>query len=122
MDKLSQCLNSFQLKVGPGPSKSKEDKYKCPYCQDRGIIIQGEVAYRCQCVRHQAALKRFASANLTPFLASHTFDKFDLKYYSPHLSHEKDGPSLRAMAEKAFQGAKEFVAGYLEQKNGTGLF
>ncbi|MGI6065724.1 MAG: ATP-binding protein [Bacillota bacterium] len=96
-------------------------KYHCPICQDKGIVIDGDIAYQCQCVKHQAALKRYLSANVTPVIATYTFDKFQLSYYSSHMQIEPGGPTYRALAERALQGAKEFVAGYLEQKNGTGL-
>ncbi|MCR6546339.1 ATP-binding protein [Dehalobacterium formicoaceticum] len=120
MDKISQYLNRHYLKVRPDtPSDVK--KVRCHLCQDQGIIIKGDLAYQCHCVKQRSVMKRFASANMTPFLAHHTFDQFDLAFYSPHLRLDKDGPTYRAMAEKAVEGAKKFVAQYLEEKTGQGI-
>jgi len=121
MKKISTQLKKRLVAIHQEPTKQSEEKFGCPYCQDRGIIIDGETAYRCQCVKQQSVIKKFASANMTPFLISHTFDRFSLRFYSPHLKVEKDGPSFRAMAEKALQGAKEFVAYYVENGIGRGL-
>ncbi|MGI6684719.1 MAG: ATP-binding protein [Bacillota bacterium] len=119
MEKITRYLNRNLFKVGSG----KEDKkqYICLLCQDQGIIVDGDVAYQCQCVKQRSVLKKFSSANMTPFLAANTFDKFDFRFYSPHLRLDKDGPTYRAMAEKAVEGAKLFVARYLEERNGQGV-
>ncbi|MDD4752810.1 MAG: ATP-binding protein [Desulfitobacteriaceae bacterium] len=121
MDKIGKLLR----KNLPLAKETKEEtdgtKYRCPLCQDRGIIINDDIAYQCQCVKHRTALKNFLSANVTPVIATYTFDKFQLSYYSPHIQIESGGPTYRALAEGALHGAKEFVARYLEQKNGTGL-
>ncbi|ATW24362.1 ATP-binding protein [Candidatus Formimonas warabiya] len=121
MEKISQYLNRNLFRVEPDKTGRGEVKYHCPYCEDKGVIVQGDVAYQCQCVKQQAALKKFASANLMPMMASNTFDKFNLKFYSRHLRLDHEGPSYRALAEKALDGAKEFVARYLEQKTGLGI-
>lgn len=120
MEKIAQYLNRNFFKIKPdGPGAEKE--IKCPLCQDQGIIVDGDIAYPCSCVKHQSTLRKFTSANMTPFLAANTFDKFDLRFYSPHLRLDKEGPTYRAMAEKAVHGAKEFVARYLEQGTSQGI-
>ncbi|MGI6712734.1 MAG: ATP-binding protein [Bacillota bacterium] len=121
MEKVTNLLDKNMRKIIESSAGQNEVKFKCPYCQDRGLIIEGDVAYQCQCVKQRAVLRKIASANITPFLVSHTFDKFDLRFYSPHLYVDNNGPSFRAMAEKALQGAKEFVSRYLEFGQAQGL-
>lgn len=120
MEKISRYLNRNFFKI-KSDSMTEDHKIQCPICQDRGIIVEGDTAYQCQCVKQKSALRKFSSAHLTPFLAAHTFDKFDLRFYSPHLCLDKDGPTYRAMAQKALDGAKEFVAHYLEERTGQGI-
>ena len=125
MDKISDYLNKNMLKVifssSSDQNSNHNSNYHCPICQDRGLIIQGDEAYPCHCVKQQAAIKKFSSARMTPFLIANTFEKFDLKYYSSQLKIDHNGPSYRAMAEKALKGAKEFVARCLEKRTGQGL-
>ncbi|MGI6679755.1 MAG: ATP-binding protein [Dehalobacterium sp.] len=120
MNKISQYLNRHSLKVRPDTSYTDKN-FQCPQCQDQGIIIKGDLAYQCHCVKQRSVMKRFTSANMTPFLVQHTFDQFDFDFYSPHLRLDKDGPTYQAMAEKAVEGAKKFVAQYLEEKKGRGI-
>ena len=123
MEKIVRYLNRSLLKIKPEHKTDKTEQmhFICPLCQDQGLIVKGDLAYQCQCVKQRAVLKKFSSANMTPFLAAHTFDKFDFRFYSPHLRVDNDGPTYRAMAEKAFEGAKMFVAHYLEEKTGQGI-
>jgi len=120
MEKVSRYLNRNFFKIR-SDSISEGKTIQCPLCQDQGIIVNGDLAYQCKCVKNKYASKRFTSAHMTPFLAANTFDKFDLRFYSPHLRLDKEGPTYRAMSEKAVEGAKEFVARYLEEKTGQGI-
>lgn len=95
--------------------------FNCPRCQDRGLIIEGDTAYPCQCVHQQADRRRFISSNITPLMADFTFDHFSLNYYSNSRPIDPGGPTLRAVADRALNGGKEFVARYLEVATGRGL-
>ncbi|MEL7563525.1 MAG: ATP-binding protein [Dehalobacterium sp.] len=120
MEKVSRYLNRNFFKIRADSTYEEKD-IQCPLCQDKGIIVDGDLAYQCQCVKNKYAYKKFASAHMTPFLTANTFEKFELRFYSSHLRLDKDGPTYRAMAEKAVEGAKEFVARYLEEKTGPGI-
>ena len=95
--------------------------FNCPRCQDRGLIIEGDLAYPCLCVQQQAGRRRFITSNVTPLMADFTFDHFSLNYYSNSRQIDQGGPTLQAVAERALIGAKEFVARYLEEASGRGL-
>lgn len=123
MENISSFLHKEKqnLRVVKEDSSVQKQYFRCPYCQDRGIIIQEDMAYQCQCVKQRAVMRKFASANVTPAMAGYTFDQFDLKYYSSQTRAEESGPTFRNLAERALQGAKEFVACYLEEGKGAGI-
>lgn len=122
MDKITRYINKTSFKIADLDGENiKPSGFSCPYCKDRGIIIDGEVASQCQCMLHKSAMKKFLFANVTKTMSSFTFDNFSLSYYSSHLRVGDNGPTYRAIAEKALLGAKQFVAKYLECKSDQGL-
>lgn len=123
MENISSFLHKEKqnLRVIQEGSPAENKNFKCPYCQDTGIMVKGDLAYQCRCIKQRAVIRKFASANVTPAMAGCTFDQFDLKYYSSQVRTESSGPTFRNLAERALQGAREFVACYLEEGKGTGI-
>lgn len=93
----------------------------CPYCNDRGIVFDGEQAVRCSCMRDRAWLKKLASAHLSPLMRQYTFERFDLRYYSPSTTGPVKGRSLREAAQIALHAAQEFAQAFLAGRATEGL-
>jgi len=93
----------------------------CVKCQDRGLILQGDVAFPCECVKQKALLYRFTQAQLTPVMREYTFEHFNFRYYSRTRKDGEKGLSYRESAERAYNAAREFVALFLEGKAEEGL-
>lgn len=93
----------------------------CPKCRDRGLILRGEVAVPCECVKKSALLFRIAQAQLTPLMREYTFERFDFRYYSRTRKDGAKGISYRESAQRAYDAAREFVALFLAGKATEGL-
>jgi len=94
----------------------------CPFCQDRGVIVQGNVAFPCSCQVKRAAERCFRSSCLPVALYSFTFDNFNFKYYSRQAADSPKGLSFYESARKTFKAAQNFVNNFSLQKNVDGLF
>jgi DNA replication protein DnaC len=91
----------------------------CPVCEDRGIYMVGEAAVPCRCMREKALFNRLKAAHLTGMMRQHTFERFNLEYYSRQLA--EDGRSYREIARLTLEAAKEFVARVLAGQQTDGL-
>lgn len=93
----------------------------CPKCQDRGLVLRGDSAIPCECVKKRAFLYRFTQAQLTPVMREYTFDRFDFRYYSRTRKDEEKGITYRESALRAYNAAREFVAQFLAGEAAEGL-
>lgn len=85
------------------PDNGKEAA--CPVCQDRGIILQGDVAYPCSCMQVRKRKNQFRNARISRDLMKCQLDKFRLDYY---VSEQGD-KSHYDVALRALNAAKGFV-------------
>lgn len=92
----------------------------CKLCFDRGVILHGDVAVRCACVKQSSLRKLFDKAQIPLHIMNYTFDKFKLHYYSKDSGGGGES-SCYQMARLASQSAKGFVFNYLENPNCDGL-
>lgn len=77
----------------------------CPYCQGRGIYLEGDVAYPCRCMQTRKLENQFRNARISRELMNCRFDRFRLEYYISEMGDQ----SHRERAAKALQAAKGFV-------------
>lgn len=95
--------------------------FTCSLCQDRGVIVNGDVAVPCNCSRQRALANRFRESRLPPRMRSYTFDSFNLKYYSRQLMDPVKKISLYESANLALKAAREFVRDFSQRPNTDGL-
>lgn len=95
---------SFKLKELEAP--------RCKICQDRGVVLFGDVARICSCTKQFTLENRYRYANVTPEIKGCSFEGFRLDYY--------EGVH-REMAAKALQGARQFVSEYLQNPHIPGI-
>ena len=93
----------------------KTSTFKCPLCEDRGIILQGDVAHQCKCMHQKRLENMFRHARMARGLQNCRFENFKKEYY-----YGQDKSYLES-ALKALQAAQEFVKSCLENPYGLGL-
>jgi DNA replication protein DnaC len=91
--------------------------FKCPICEDRGIILAGDVAYPCSCMRTIKMENQFRSARISRVLKNCRLEKFEFDYYAP----EKADKTHREGAAKALNAAKGFVEECQQNPHALGL-
>lgn len=97
------------------------NKYKCAQCQDRGIIIKNEVAYRCPCMKQRAVEHLFRHSGLGRLQKECTFDNFSFAYY-PDVFDETLGFTYYQNAKIALKAAEEFAKAFVKGNyHGPGL-
>ncbi len=109
---LEELISRLARSAGARRSPEPPPSWKCKLCQDRGIILRGDYAQVCPCVRQQYLETRTSYANITPEIKECRFENFRLDYY--------EGPHREA-ALKALQGARQFVTEYLRNRNVPGV-
>jgi len=93
----------------------------CDLCGDRGIILKGEVAVPCSCIRRKAVAKIFKDSRLPQKLLSCTLQSFNFKYYAKDCLDIEKGVSYYELARLAFQAARNFISKFLQDPNTDGL-
>lgn len=81
------------------------EKYKCQLCQDRGILLDGDVAFPCSCMNLRKIDNQFRTARISRELKKCRFENFRLDYY---LSDEND-QAHHESAIKAMRASQSFV-------------
>jgi len=89
----------------------------CAVCQDRGIILDGEVARPCGCMQMRKAQNQLRHARISKELTKCRFDRFRPDYYAS----EKGDKSHREVAQRALDAARGFVEEYKASRNALGL-
>ncbi len=110
-DLILRLRKTAEKKYSPSESLQLLEP-RCKICQDRGVILLGEVARVCACARQSYLENRYQYANITPEIKGCTFEGFRLDYYKG---------SNKEMAAKALQGARQFVAEYLQNPRIPGI-
>ncbi|OPY58536.1 MAG: Primosomal protein DnaI [Pelotomaculum sp. PtaU1.Bin035] len=93
----------------------------CNLCRDSGIILKGEVAVPCSCIRKKAVVKLLKDSRLPKKLLNCTLSGFDFKYYAKDCLDIEKGVSYYDLAKLAFQAAKNFISKFLQDSNTDGL-
>lgn len=102
------------------PLTGTSETYSCALCQDRGIVLKGDTARPCVCMRQKALARRFKNAHLSQDMLHYSLNRFQLKYYTDKKDSVTGG-TYREMASQAFKAATEFVREAAEQVHGDGL-
>jgi DNA replication protein DnaC len=114
MRRITDILNSLQnlLRNRAQEQYPLKEEHRCLICCDRGVILEGEEARICPCVKQRYLERRYTYANITPEISSYTFEGFSLDYYKGEH---------RERAARVLQGARRFVQEYLKNKHIPGL-
>ncbi|RJX18929.1 MAG: AAA family ATPase [Ammonifex sp.] len=93
----------------------------CQECGDRGLILRGDAAVPCKCVKEKAVRIRFLQAHITPLMRECLFDRFTFKYYSRTSRDKIKGITYYDSAKRAYDAARDFVTSFLSGKSSEGL-
>lgn len=93
----------------------------CNLCQDRGIILKGDVAAPCSCTAKRNKERLINNSLLPKKFLNCTFDKFKFEYYDRNFIDEEKGISSYDLAKIAYQSARDFAANFLKDPNTDGL-
>lgn len=104
-----------RLGAGSGDKEPSSRGVVCQLCQDRGIVLEGEVAKPCTCMQQKKLENRFRYARMARSLMHCRFEQFNFEYYDSVAS-----PAHRANAHKAYAAAREFVEN-CEARESAGL-
>ncbi|SPF50088.1 IstB-like ATP binding family protein [Candidatus Desulfosporosinus infrequens] len=89
----------------------------CPICQDRGIIIEGDVAYPCNCMRMRKIENQFRHARISRVLKNCRLEKFRFDFYGPGKLDQTHSEG----ATKALNAARSFVEECQQNPHGLGI-
>lgn len=101
--------------IVPGPIPP--DVFKCLICQDRGIFLEGDLAYPCTCMKTRKRENQFRHARISRELMNCRFEKFRLDFYSSEI---EDQTHLQG-AKRAFNASQLFVEECLHNPYGLGI-
>ncbi|MDD4169659.1 MAG: ATP-binding protein [Desulfotomaculaceae bacterium] len=93
----------------------------CELCGDSGIILKGEVAVPCGCIRRKAMTKLFKTSRLPKKLLNCTLSNFSFRYYAKDSLDVEKGFSYYEIAKLSFQAADNFISKFLQDPNTDGL-
>jgi len=92
------------------------DKFTCPICLDRGIVLEGDIAHPCSCMQSKKIENQFRHARISRELMNCRLDKFRFDYYSSEMTDVH-----REGAVRALKAAKSFVDDCLRTPYGLGI-
>lgn len=94
----------------------------CEFCGDRGIVIlNGEVAAPCSCVKQSSLKNLFRHANLPENFINCSLEKFNFKYYAKNFTDPETGLSSLELAKIAHKAAGGFIKRFLKDPKTDGL-
>ena len=93
------------------------DAYKCPLCQDRGILLDEDVAYPCSCMRTKKLENQFRHARISRELINSRLDKFRFDFYTSDRGEQ----THREGATRALNAAVSFVKECQRNPHGLGI-
>lgn len=116
MKQVAEILNNLKKTLKGQESRSPIEKNQtphCQYCHDRGVImVNGERARICNCVKQANMKRRYEFANITPEIKKYSFEEFQLKYYRGEH---------RERAARVLGDARQFANDYLINPDIPGL-
>lgn len=98
-------IPSSHQNSGQADHPNQVEAFRCATCQDRGIVLEGEVAHPCRCMQSRKLENQFRTARISRELMKCRLDKFRFDYYIP----ESKDPSHREAATRALNASKSFV-------------
>lgn len=93
------------------------EAFKCSICKDRGIILEGDVAYPCSCMQIRKLENQFRNARISRELIKCRLENFRFDYYTP----DKDHQLHREAATRALEASKSFVEECKLNPHGLGI-
>jgi DNA replication protein DnaC len=108
-DKKDQHFNPIVVKV--------KDQV-CPICDDRGIVLRGDVAIPCSCMEQKRIENNFKYARLSRDLINCRFENFNLEYYSLSSANADEHYNN---AQKALKASQEFTDNVIDNPHEVGL-
>lgn len=99
------CSSSDSRNHEEADRSKQAEALKCTICQDRGIILKGDVAYPCSCMQIRKLNNQFRNARISRELMKCRLEKFRFDYYTS----ENNDLSHYESATKALKAAKNFV-------------
>lgn len=93
----------------------------CEKCGDRGILLKGEVAVPCTCVKQNSLERLFRDSRLPRKLLGCTLESFNFKYYAVDSLDPEKGITYNELAKLAYQAARNFIQSFLKDSNTDGL-
>lgn len=114
MKRIADVLKDLKKTIGDKEPtlQMPQEVPLCKICGDRGVVLDGEGARICSCVKQRHIERQYAYANITPEVRACTFEGFRLDYYQGEN---------REKAAKVLQGARQFAQGYLKNPHIRGL-
>ncbi|MFX4260660.1 ATP-binding protein [Pelotomaculum propionicicum] len=93
----------------------------CEICGDRGIILEGEAAVPCGCVKLAKIKNLIKNANLPEKYIGCSLDVFSFKYYPKDVIDPETGLSCLELAKIAHRAAGDFIQRFLKDPKTDGL-
>jgi len=113
MIRLDELIHKLQHSVREQQAPMRREAgggVTCRICGDTGIVSSGDVAWICDCQRHNGNLQR--QSGVAPELREHSFESFKIEYY--------DGQH-RERALAALQAARNFTRDLSQRKPCRGI-
>lgn len=102
--------------------KNDLKSFNCIKCNDLGIIVKNDIAYRCNCLRQKQFLKKFEFANISKEMYQYKFTNFHMQYYSPVLYDPLSNKyTYRQLATMALKASQKFTDDIINNRENTGL-
>lgn len=84
----------------------------CNLCNDRGIIVENDVAKPCSCMKDRLLARKIRNSHLTDKMRGFTFDKFNFDYYNKYYDS----------AHKSYKAAQDFAKRCARGESPDGIF
>lgn len=93
----------------------------CNICGDRGIVLKGDLAAPCICIKQRAAERLIIDSRMPRNLLNCSLDLFSFKYYDKNCLDNEKGISYYELAKLSHRAAKDFIANFQKDPNTDGL-
>jgi DNA replication protein DnaC len=101
--------------------ENTKKKYECNLCQDQGIILKGDEAEICSCMKQKGLNNKFKHANIGVQIRNASFANFNLSFYSKEKMYGDNNYSYQQIAQITFNAAKQFVEDVTNNKKTKGI-
>lgn len=100
---------------------NSENNYQCEACKDHGIILKGEQAVVCSCMKQKSITNKFKHANIGSQIQNASFANFNLSFYPETNNCENNSLNYRQIAQLTLSAAKQFAEDIANNKKSKGL-